>query len=73
MLRSLLRSLSSEEYRDVMGFLAQYPSVEMSVAAAVEDDTDVTYITAGALVTVTVELTRKPLLVGHMRGSVVVG
>lgn len=72
-LRSLLRSLTPEEYRDVMGFLAQYPCVEMSVAATVEDDHDVTYITAGALVTVTVELTRKPMLVGRLCASVVVG
>ena len=72
-LRSLLRSLTPEEYRDVMGFLAQYPCVEMSVAATVEDDHDVTHITAGALVTVTVELTRKPMLVGCLCASVVVG
>lgn len=72
-LRSLLRSLSPEEYHDVMGFLAQYPCVEMSVAATVEDDHDVTYITAGALVTVTVELTRKPMLVSRMCVSMVVG
>ena len=56
-----------------MGFLAQYPCVEMSVTATVEDDHDVTYITAGALVTVTVELTRKPMLVSCVCVSMVVG
>lgn len=72
MLRSLLRSLSPEEYSDVTAFLAQYPCVEMSVTASVEDDHDTARITAGALVTVTVKLTRKPMLVGPMCESVVV-
>ena len=56
-----------------MSFLAQYPSVTMSVAATVEDDHDVTHITAGALVTVTVDLTRKPLLVSQAPMTMLVG
>lgn len=44
----------------------------MSVAATVEDDHGVTYITAGAVVTVTVDLTRKPVLVSQVSVSLLV-
>ena len=47
-------------------FLAQYPQVEMTASATVEDDEDVHYITAGSLVTISVELKRVGLLVRNM-------
>lgn len=60
--RQLVRTLTDEQYNDMLIFLAQFPYIEMTASASVEDDEDVTYITAGAVVTVTVELKREGLL-----------
>lgn len=60
--RSLLRTLSDEQVRDVMVVAGAMPSVEMSVEVAVIDDDDQT-ITAGSLVTVSVQLVRQNMIV----------
>lgn len=60
--RSLLRTLSDEQIRDVMAVAGAMPSVEMNVEVAVIDDDDQT-ITAGSLVTVSVQLLRQNMIV----------
>ena len=49
--------------------IVQYSQVEMTASATVEDDEDVHYITAGSLVTISVELKRVGLLVRNIRMS----
>lgn len=55
---SLLRSLSPDEYRDVMNVCATLPYVILTIRSEVLDDEDST-ITAGSIVTVTVTLERR--------------
>ncbi|KAK9888878.1 hypothetical protein WA026_001099 [Henosepilachna vigintioctopunctata] len=57
--RSLLRSLSDHEYEDVMKVLGKMPYVDFQVKCEVIDDENPTEVTAGAIVTVTVTLTRQ--------------
>ncbi|GFO42663.1 translocation protein sec63 homolog [Plakobranchus ocellatus] len=58
--RAMLRGLTDGEYLDVMTVCAHLPHVEMKVKTEVLGEEDAT-ITAGALVTVTVTLTRKDM------------
>ncbi|XP_059158814.1 translocation protein SEC63 homolog [Physella acuta] len=58
--RSMLRSLTDNEYCDVMTVCAQMPYVEMTVKTEVLDEED-SAITAGSIVTVTVYLVRKDM------------
>jgi len=59
--RALLRSLSDEQYHDVMQVCAQMPSIRIVVTSEVLDDEDTGTITTGAIVTVTVTLMRENL------------
>ncbi|KFM72645.1 Translocation protein SEC63-like protein, partial [Stegodyphus mimosarum] len=59
--RAMLRSLSDDEYRDVMNVLAKFPVVEVDVKSEVLDDEDSGTITACAIVTVTATLYRKDM------------
>ncbi|XP_076347398.1 translocation protein Sec63 [Tachypleus tridentatus] len=59
--RALLRGLSDNEYADVMSVLTKFPVLDVDVRSEVLDDEDLGTITAGALVTVTVSLTRHDL------------
>uniref|UniRef100_T1JAW5 Tryptophan--tRNA ligase, cytoplasmic n=1 Tax=Strigamia maritima TaxID=126957 RepID=T1JAW5_STRMM len=59
--RSLLRSLSDEQYHDVMQVCAQMPYIQMEVSFEVSDDEDTGTITTGSIVTVTVKLIRQNL------------
>ncbi|MCL4123746.1 UNVERIFIED_CONTAM: hypothetical protein GTU68_058152 [Idotea baltica] len=59
--RLILRSLSDEEYADVMKVCISFPQLEMFVNYEVVDDDDTGVFTAGAIVTVTVSLRRTPL------------
>ncbi|CAH1799731.1 unnamed protein product [Owenia fusiformis] len=60
--RSLLRSISDEEYKDIMNVCTSMPHITMKVHTSVLDDED-SSITAGSIVTVNVSLTREPLQV----------
>lgn len=64
--RSLLRSLGDHEYRDVMIVCRHLPHVTLNVCSEVLDDED-SSITAGSIVTVTVNLVRTAMgdLYGH--------
>jgi len=59
--RSLLRSLSDEQYKDVLKVLCGIPSVSMTVTTEVVDDEDQHVVTAGSIITVTVMLDRGSL------------
>ncbi|CAG0891185.1 unnamed protein product [Darwinula stevensoni] len=59
--RSILRSLSPEEYSNVMAVISQMPLIEMDVRSEVLDDEETGKITASAIVTVTVKLTRRSM------------
>jgi len=56
--RSVLRSLNDEQYRDVIRVLALIPIIDVDVTTEVVDDEDAHVVTAGAIITVTVVLTR---------------
>lgn len=56
--RLMLRSLTDDEYENVMSVCGQMPHVEIETKAEVLGDVDPTTITAGAVVTLTVTLKR---------------
>ena len=60
--RQILRILTDEQYQDVIQFIGQLPLLDVDVRTEVLDDEDKKKITAGALVTVTVQLTRRNML-----------
>ncbi|CAF2060985.1 unnamed protein product [Rotaria magnacalcarata] len=57
--RSMLRSITDEQYNDIMNVLAIYPHVTMTVSFGVADDDDEHIITTVAVVTLTVRLHRQ--------------
>ncbi|XP_055603327.1 translocation protein SEC63 homolog [Uranotaenia lowii] len=57
--RAVLRSLSDHEYDNVMKVLGKMPLIDFSVKCEVVDDENSNVVTAGAIVTVTVELVRR--------------
>ena len=57
--RSLLRSLSDDQYRDVIRVLALVPIIGVEITTEVVDDEEQHVVTAGAIITVTVILTRR--------------
>ncbi|XP_076177312.1 translocation protein Sec63 isoform X3 [Ptiloglossa arizonensis] len=59
--RLILRNLSDSHYEDVMKVLGSMPYIEFKVRSEVIDDENPTVYTAGAIVTVTVSLTRKDM------------
>lgn len=59
--RSLLKSLSDEQYDDLVLVLGNMPYLIIDARTEVVDDEDANVITAGALVTVTVTLTRQTM------------
>ncbi|XP_031848650.1 translocation protein Sec63 [Nomia melanderi] len=59
--RLILRNLSDSDYEDVMKVLGSMPYIEFKVRSEVIDDENPTVYTAGAIVTVTVSLTRKDM------------
>ncbi|CAH8533122.1 unnamed protein product [Schistosoma turkestanicum] len=60
--RTLLRSLSDEQYRDIIIVSSSMPSLELSYRCEVIDDDDDSSIWPFSMVTVTVLLKRTPLL-----------
>nr|XP_002126467.1 translocation protein SEC63 homolog [Ciona intestinalis] len=59
--RQMLRRMGDEEYDTMISVLKKYPDVELHVTTQVMDDEDLNVITAGAIVTVTLSMTRKEL------------
>ncbi|GLV38722.1 Secretory 63 [Carabus blaptoides fortunei] len=59
--RSILRSLSDEEYENIMKVLGRMPYIDFLVRSEVIDDENPTEVTAGAIVTVTVSLKRRDM------------
>ncbi|XP_029726564.1 translocation protein SEC63 homolog [Aedes albopictus] len=59
--RLVLRSLSDFEYENVMKVLGRMPLIDFSVKCEVVDDENSNVVTAGAIVTVTVELVRRSM------------
>ena len=59
--RSMLRSITDEQYDDIMKVLAIYPHITMSVSCEVFDDEDEHIITTGAVVTLTIHLQREDM------------
>jgi translocation protein SEC63 len=57
--RSILRSITDEQYDDIINVLSIYPYVTMEVSCEVFDDEEVHKITTGAVVTLTVHLQRE--------------
>ncbi|CAF0722947.1 unnamed protein product [Adineta ricciae] len=57
--RSMLRSITDEQYDDIMNVLAIYPHITMSISCGVFDDEDEHIITTGAVVTLTIHLQRE--------------
>ncbi|KHJ84229.1 hypothetical protein OESDEN_16060, partial [Oesophagostomum dentatum] len=60
--RSLLKSLSDDEYRDVLVVLSSMPRLSIQTAIVVEGEDDAYEVTAGCVVTLKVTLTRTSLL-----------
>lgn len=59
--RSLLRSLSDDQYKDVIKVLSGIPNLIMTVTTEVVDDEEQHVVTAGSIITVTVLLERGSL------------
>merc|ERR1719346_887438 len=59
--RSLLRSLTDDQYKDLMKVLAGFPQLSMTITTEVIDDETQHVVTAGSIVTVTISITRKGL------------
>ena len=57
--KSILRTLSDEQYKDVIRVLAQIPVLDVTLTTEVVDDEEQHVVTANAIVTVTVVLFRK--------------
>jgi len=57
--RSMLRSITDEQYDDIINVLSIYPHVTMTVSFEVYDDEEIHKITTGAVVTLTVHLQRE--------------
>ena len=57
--KSLLRSLSEEQYKDVIRVLAMVPILDIEITTEVVDDEEQHVVTAGAIITVTVVLNRR--------------
>lgn len=57
--RSLLRDLTDQEYDNVMKVMGKMPLIDFSIRCEVVDDENSNVVTAGAIVTVTVNLVRR--------------
>merc|ERR1719436_1257361 len=59
--RSLLRTLSDDQYKDLRKVLGGFPYLSMTVTTEVVDDEKQHVVTAGSIITVTIMLERKSL------------
>lgn len=67
--RAMLRNLTDEEYNNVIKVLARMPLIDFSIRCEVVDDDHTNVVTAGAIVTVYVNLVRRSMqeLFGDMK------
>ena len=54
-----MRSLTEEQYKDVIRVLAMIPVLDIEITTEVVDDEEQHVVTAGAIITVTVVLNRR--------------
>lgn len=59
--RSLLRDLTDQEYENVMKVMGKMPLIDFGIRCEVVDDENSNVVTAGAIVTVTVNLERRSM------------
>merc|ERR1712029_711355 len=59
--RSLLRSLTDDQYKDLLKVLAGFPQISVEITTEVVDDETQHVVTAGSIVTVTINVKRKNL------------
>merc|ERR1719461_2596943 len=59
--RSLLRTLTDDQYKDLMKVLAGFPQLSVMITTEVVDDETQHVVTAGSIVTVTINVTIKGL------------
>merc|ERR1719186_2508383 len=59
--RSLLRSFSDDQYKDLVKVLGGFPHLSMTVTTEVVDDEKQHVVTAGSIITVTIRLERNSL------------
>lgn len=59
--RSLLRTLTDDQYKDLMKVLAGFPQLSLTITTEVVDDETQHVVTAGSIVTVTIRVIRKSL------------
>lgn len=59
--RSLLRDLTQQQYENVIKVLGNMPLIDFSIRCEVVDDENSNVVTAGAIVTVTVNLVRRSM------------
>jgi len=69
--RTLLRSLSEDQYKDLLKVLGAFPNLSMSVTTEVVDDEEQHVVTAGSIITVTIGLGRQCLdsYIGRIGGE----
>merc|ERR1740131_869836 len=69
--RSLLRSFSDDQYKDLVKVLGGFPHLTITVTTEVVDDEEQHVVTAGSIITVTVGLERESLdiYLGKLEGS----
>ena len=65
--KSLLRSLTEEQYKDVIRVLAMVPILDIEITTEVVDDEEQHVVTAGAIITVTVVLNRRWVMDNNSR------
>merc|ERR1719436_722473 len=59
--RSLLRTLTDDQYRDLVKVLASFPQLSVVITTEVVDDEEQHVVTAGSIITVTIGLERQGL------------
>merc|ERR1719334_2113132 len=59
--RLLLRSLTEDQYKDLVKVLGSFPCLSMSVTTEVVDDEEQHVVTAGSIITVTIRIERNSL------------
>merc|ERR1712096_270982 len=59
--RSLLRSFTDDQYKDLVKVLGGFPHLSMTVTTEVVDDEKQHVVTAGSIITVTIRLERNSL------------
>merc|ERR1711915_229404 len=59
--RSILRSFSDDQYKDLMKVLGGFPHLSMTVTTEAVDDEEQHVVTAGSIITVTIRIERNSL------------